>query len=101
MSTVREWDCVVGRVSGLSALHPFAWEEEMPFDIICVVTLPVERRVNQASEPSWEEPWMRTGEERRLRSRLPSPPQPDTTILMRCVVKLKMMNQETTSLSNQ
>jgi len=49
-----------------------------------VVTIAVERRVNQASEP-W---WMKRGcaqakSDRRLRSRLPSPPQPETTILMR------------------
>ena len=45
-------DCIiVGRGSGLSALYPFAWGEEKPFDIIWVVTLAVERRVNQASEP--------------------------------------------------
>ena len=60
----------------------------MPFDNM-VVTLALESRVIQASGPLWDEAWMRTGEERRLRSRLPSPPQPDQ-------VELKM-NRETTS----
>ena len=46
-----------------------------------IVTLAVERRLSQASGPLWDEAWMRMGEERRLSSRLPSPPQPETTIL--------------------
>ena len=79
----------MGRGSGLSALYPFASGEEISFDIIWVVTLAVERRVSQASGTLRDEAWMRTGEERRLRSRLPLPPQPDE-------VKLKM-NQGTTS----
>ena len=45
--------------------------------------------MSQASGTLRDEAWMRTGEERRLRSRLPLPPQPDE-------VKLKM-NQGTTS----
>ena len=45
------------------------------------MTLAVERRVSRASESLWDEAWMRTGEERRQRSRLPSPTQPETTIL--------------------
>ena len=47
-----------------------------------VVTLAAERRVSQASGPLWVEAWMRTCDERRLRSRLRSPQQPET-ILMR------------------
>ena len=62
--------------------------------IIWVLTLAVERRVSQASGPLRDEAWMRTGEERRLRSRLPSPSLPETTILMRFNLK---MNQQTTS----
>ena len=36
VSTVSERDYVVGRGSGLSALHPFASGEEISFDIIWV-----------------------------------------------------------------
>ena len=54
------------------------------------LTLAVERPVSQASGQLWDEAWMRTRGERRLRSRLPSPPQPENEVNLN-------MNQETTS----